>query len=41
MKKYCGNRGKKENKINLFKNININKGKISKIEKKRVKIEQN
>jgi len=37
MKKYCGNRGKKENKINLFKNINIKKGKISKIEKKKSK----
>ena len=34
MKKYSGSRGEKENKINLFKNINIRKGKISKIEKK-------
>ena len=34
MKNYSGSRGENENKINLFKNINIRKGKISKIEKK-------
>lgn len=41
MKKYCGHRGKKENKINLFKSINIKKGKNKQNRKKRVKIKQN